>query len=236
MRFAAGALALATTGCAATMPAPIAEGTEVLKPHAVGLTLAAAGAGFAGTCGAKATCLSQFGFGGEARVRLGLGGHQEIGASGFGAFVVQQGDTSSLAGQAQTRFVGGGELSYKIAPVPWLAIVAGAGALDENGTPVVGGDLAVLVAPYTGGQGAQLYTGARGSFGIPIFSGGTATAEGLVVPVGFSFKSGSDVRVFFEGGLAVGFDQYKSTADPKTNQDATYLGGYGAAGVLLMVP
>jgi hypothetical protein len=235
MKILVAALVLATTGCLATVPAPIAEGTEVLKPHATGLTLAAAGAGFAGMCNAKQTCLSQFGVGGEARVRIGLRGNQEIGASGFAAFVVQQGDTSSLAGQAETRFVGGGELSYKIAPVPWFAIVAGAGALDEGGTPVIGGDLALLVAPYTSGQGTQVYTGARGSFGIPIFSGGTGTAESLVVPVGLSLKSGSDVRVFFEGGLAIGFDQYKSSIDPKTSQDATYLGGYGAIGVLLMV-
>jgi len=229
------ALAIFLTGCFATVPAPIAEGTEVLPPHATGVTLAGAGGGFGGICKATQSCLSQFGAGGEARIRLGFRGHQEIGASGFGAFVTSQGDTSSLAGQAQTTFIAGGELSYKIAPVPWLAIVAGAGALDRDGNAGVGGNLAVLVAPYTSETGTELYSGARGSFAIPIFKGGTGASESVVVPVGFSFKSGSDVRVFFEGGLAIGFSQYDSTSDPKTSQDATWVGGYGAIGVLVVI-
>lgn len=229
------ALVLLSTGCFPAMPAPIAEGTEILPPHAAGLTLVAAGGGFGGMCKATQSCESQFGVGGEGRLRLGLPGHQEIGASGFGAFVTSQGDTSSLAGQPESTFVAGGDVSYKIAPIPWLAIVAAAGALDRGGTAAVGGSLALLVAPYTSEKGTELYTGARGSFAIPIFSGGTGAAESLVVPVGLSLKSGRDVRVFFEGGLAVGFDQYHAAIDPKTSQDATFVGGYGAIGVLVMV-
>lgn len=235
MKSIVAAVSIAATGCFATVPAPIAEGTEVLPPHAAGLTLAGAGGGFGGICKATESCLSQLGVGGEGRIRLGLRGHQEIGASGFGAFVTSQGNTSSLAGQPSTTFIGGGEVSYKIAPVPPFAIVAGAGALDEGGSAVIGGSLALLVAPYTSEKGTELYTGARGSFGIPVFKGGSGATESLVVPVGFSFKSGRDVRVFFEGGLAVGFNQYTDAADPKSNQDTTYVGGYGAIGVLVMV-
>ena len=174
----------------ATVPAPIAEGTEVLPPHAAGVTLAGAGGGFGAFCKSTESCSSQLGVGGEARVRLGLRGHQEIGVSG--------------------RF-------------------------RRDRHVVVGGSLGLLVAPYTSEKGTELYTGARGSFGIPIFNGGSGATESVVVPVGFSFKSGSDVRVSFEGGLAVGFNQYRNAADPKSNLDATYLGGYGAVGVLLMV-
>ena len=230
-----GALAIVSTGCFATVPSPIAEGTEVLPTHAVGLTLAAAGGGVGGFCKPTESCLAQLGAGGEARLRVGLPGHQELGVSGFGAFVTSQGNSSALSQQPTTTFVDGGELSHKVAPVPAFAIVAGAGALDEGDTPVVGGDLALIVAPYTSAKGAEIYTGARGSFGIPIFKGGSGATEGLVVPVGFSFKSGSDVRVFFEGGLAVGFNQYRDALDPKSNQDTSYVGGYGAIGVLVVV-
>ena len=107
------ALAITLTGCLATVPAPIAEGTEVLPPHAFGVTLAGAGGGLGGICKATESCPSQFGVGGEARVRLGLPGHQEIGVSGFGAIVTSQGNTSSLSGQPQTTFVSGGSLSYE---------------------------------------------------------------------------------------------------------------------------
>ncbi len=235
-----GALAICIsffgTGCFATVPAPIAEGTEVLPPHAVGLTLAGAGGGLGGFCAAGTqSCSTQFGAGGEARLRVGLPGHQEIGVSGIAAFVTSEGDASSLSGQPQTNFVGGGEVSYKIAPVPAFAIVLGGGALDEGGTAVVGGNLSLLVAPYTSQRGTEVYTGVRGSFGIPILNGATGATESLIVPVGFSFKSGSDVRLFLEGGLAVGFTQYRNAGATDTNQDATFVGGYGAVGVLLMV-
>src|SRR5512142_2544434 len=131
MRLLGAALAVASTGCFATVPAPFAEGTEVLKPHASGLTLVAAGGGVAGSCKAPQTCPAQGGVGGEARVRIGLRGNQELGASGYGAFVATQGNSGSLTQSPSTTFIGGGELSYKVAPVPWLAFVAGAGALDE---------------------------------------------------------------------------------------------------------
>jgi hypothetical protein len=239
MKLLGGALAIAApftmTACFATVPAPFAEGTEVLPPHTTGLTLVGAGGGVGGFCKPTETCLAQFGVGGEARIRLGLRGNQELGASGYGAFVTSQGNTSSLSQQPSTTFIGGGEVSWKIALVPAFAIVAGAGALDEGGSPVVGGNVGLVVAPYTSAKGTELYTGARGSFGIPIFKGGSGATESVVVPVGFSFKSGNDVRVFLEGGLAVGFNQYRDAADPKSNQDSSYLGGYGAVGVLLMV-
>ena len=56
----------------------------------------------------------------------------------------------------------------------------------------------------------------------------------VLVPVGFSFKSGGDVRVFLESGVAIGFNQY-ATDVPKTSQSSIYVGGYGAVGILLTV-
>lgn len=235
MRLAGAALVLGCTGCFATVPAPFAEGTEVLKPHATGLTLVAAGGGVAGLCKAPQTCPAQGGVGGEARVRIGLRGNQELGASGYGAFVATQGSSGSLTSSPSSTFIGGGELSYKIAPVPWLAFVAGAGAMDEADTFVIGGNVAAVVAPYLNEHGTELYTGARGSFAIPVLKNASGATESVLVPVGFSFLSGSDVRVFLEGGLAVGFNQYRDALDTKQNQDTTYVGGYGALGVLVIV-
>src|SRR5215468_8700615 len=96
-------LVLGCTGCFATVPSPFAEGPEVLKPHATGVTLVAAGGGVGGICKAPAPCAGQGGVGGELRIRLGLRGNQELGVSGYGAFVA----TSS------STFIGGGEISYK---------------------------------------------------------------------------------------------------------------------------
>ncbi len=228
------ALLLANAGCFATVPAPFAEGTEVLKPHATGVTLVAAGGGVGGFCGAGTqSCPAQGGAGGEVRIRLGLRGNQELGVSGYGAFVATQGNASSLTQSPATTFIGGGEVSYKVAPVPWLAFVGGAGALDEGGTAVVGGNLAAIVAPYTSEHGTELYTGARGSFAIPVLSGAKGATESVIVPVGLSFKSGSDVRIFLESGLAVGFNQYRN--DNGVETDSTYVGGYGALGVMVMI-
>jgi hypothetical protein len=225
MRLLVAALSIAATGCFATVPAPFAEGTEVLKPHATGVALVAAGGGVGGICKAPATCAGQGGVGGELRIRLGLRGNQEIGVSGYGAFVASSNNT----------FIGGGEISYKIAPVPWLAFVAGAGGMDENDYAIFGGNLAAIIAPYTSEHGSQLYTGARGSFGIPLMKNATGATESVIVPVGFSFKSGGDVRVFLEGGLAVAFNQYHDELNSLASQESTFVGGYGAVGILLTV-
>jgi len=233
MKTLVAALSIAATGCFATIPAPFGEGTEVLKPHATGITLLAAGGGAGGLCNAAQSCPGQGGAGGELRIRLGLRGNQEIGVSGYGAFLGRTADASGAT--PPTTFIGGGEVSYKIAPVPWFALVGGAGAADQGGNFVVGGNLAAIIAPYTSEHGTELYTGARGSFGIPVINGAKSATESVIVPVGFSFKSGGDVRVILESGLAVGFNQYASDTPPQTSQSATYVGGYGAVGVLVTI-
>jgi hypothetical protein len=233
MKLFAALLAMCSAGCFATIPAPFGEGTEVLKPHATGVTLLAAGGGAGGLCSGTQSCPGQGGVGGELRVRLGLRGNQEIGVSGYGAFLGRTADASGKT--PPSTFIAGGEVSYKIAPVSWFALVGGAGAADQGGNFVVGGNLGAIIAPYTSEHGSQLYTGARGSFGIPVINGAKSATESVIVPVGFSFKSGGDVRVFLESGLAIGFNQLSTDGPPPTSQSSTYVGGYGAVGILLVV-
>ena len=106
-----GVVCVTTGGCFASMPPPLAEGTDVLPPNAVGLTVAAGGGGISQIC---RNCTGGVdGGAGEGRLRVGIGGQGEIGVSGFGGFV------ESAAGEGSAMVFGGGELSYKIAPAPW---------------------------------------------------------------------------------------------------------------------
>ena len=219
---------LATSGCVPTMPSQLAEGTEVLAPREVGLTLAGGGGVVGPCCGTsgKAT-----GFGGaEGRLRVGVGAKQEIGVSAFGG----------VGGDNASSGAIGGKLAYKIAPAPWLAFIANAGSYDyitggtgTTHTAVFGGDLAAIVAPYTDSRGTQVYTGARGSFVIPVWSGSHGASEALTVPLGVMLKTGELVRVFLEGGFLAGFGQFRSESPPPDNYsgDVTLVGGYGTAAV-----
>jgi len=173
------------------------------------------------------------GEGGEARLRFGIDGRQEIGVSGFGG--------GSSGSNSSVDYFVGGKLSYKVAVVRWLAIIAGAGALDVSSTAVFGGDLAVVIAPYTDSRGTQLYTGVRGSFGIPVLTQACSlcgaaygSGEGITAPLGVALHTSDNVRVFLEGGMLVGFNQLH---DPQGigSGDATTLGGYATVAVQLII-
>jgi hypothetical protein len=219
-------------GCYPTLPPQLAEGTEVLRPGGVSLNFAGGGAAFATnvspSMGTSTTTIAAGGL--ESRVRVGVGGNQEVGASLFLG-------VGSAYGGGAPPFALGGKLSYKIAPVPWLALVVDAGALGEGSATVaiLAGDLAVIVAPYTARNGSQLYVAARGSFGVPFLAGARDVNESFEVPIGFALHTSKRVRFFIEGGPVLGFAQQVVDAAPNVSQDVTSAGAYGVIGVTFVL-
>ncbi len=203
-----------------TLSPHLAEGTDVLKPGQIGLTVAGGGGGGGYTIasGTNSTSTSTAGGGAEARVRVGLPGHQEIGASGAA------GIASAITGDPPV--VAGGELSYKIAPLPWMAFVVDLGAMDRviSSTAILGGSLAAIFAPYTWKGGSQFYTGLKGSITVPILQDASGTAELIDVPVGLAWHASERVRLYAEGGFLLGFDQINSGG---TTTSTSGYGGYG---------
>ncbi len=222
--FALGALC----GCYPTLPPAFGEGTDVLAPGKVGLTVMGAG-GYAATSPPAATppqpTITTGGGGLEARLRVGVGAKSEIGLAGYAGI--------GSAASGDPPFSVGAMIGYKIAPVEWLALVANAGIIDFNAASVVafGGDLAAIVAPYTARDGSQLYTGARGSFSIPMLlnSGTHAVDEAVTVPVGYALQVGQRTKLFFEGGFVLGFTQLTNESSNTTRGFTSY-GGYGLVG------
>jgi len=214
-------LSLFITGCMYPTLAPhIGEGTTVLKPKQVGVTVTGGGGGGRYTIGNVNT--TSLGGGAEARVRVGLSGNQELGGS------VVAGIGSKVTGEPP---VGAGvAVSYKIAPLSWLALVADVGAIDRviSSTAIFGGSLGVIVAPYTASGGTQLYTGAKGSVSIPILQGASGSAFLVAVPIGLDWHATSRFRTFVEGGFLLGHGEV--VAGGTTTATDGY-GGYGAVGV-----
>lgn len=204
-----------------TLSPHLAEGTEVLKPGQIGLTVAGGGGvgGFTDSKPSGSVSASSAGGGVEGRVRVGLPGKQELGASAIagGATGVGGGDPPLLAG---------GEASYKIAPLPWLAFVVDLGAMDRviSSTAILGGSLAAIFAPYTAKNGTQIYAGVKGSVTAPILKDGSGTAELIDVPVGLALHTSERVRLYVEGGFMLGFGQVDSGG---TTTNTSGYGGYG---------
>lgn len=201
------------------MPTAFGESTEAISAHQVSVSALGGGGAMVGTC---STCNGALGAaGGELRVRYGIDGKQEIGVSGFGTATFSTQGGSALGS-------GGGEISYKLAPVPRFAFVAGFGFIDiaTLGVAGAGGDLGVLVAPYLGDK-ASVYTGARAALvGYPSGKGGWS--ESITVPIGVSIAAAEQVRLFVEAGLLMGWEQFNGT--PSTSSDLV-IGGYGTIGV-----
>lgn len=208
------------------MPSQFSESTEVLAPGKIGFTLAGGGSAIAGCCTSNNGSAVGFG-GGEARLRVGIGGQQELGVSAFGGV----GSNSPVDGAV------GGKIAYKLAPVRWFAIVANAGAYDFIGggtslshTATFGGDIAGILAATLDSKGDQIYSGARLSFAIPVLTNAQSATGSLTVPVGVMLVTSERVRVFLEGGLVGSVATY-STTDGMYSGNATTLGGYGTLGV-----
>jgi hypothetical protein len=206
MRIALASLALVATGCFATLPPQVAEGTTVMDAGGVSLGVSA-GAGtfeYQGQANSQGQTAwnNQTAGGFETRLRTGIGGHQELGVSVFGG-------VGSGIGNGDPPFVLGGKLSYKIAPAPWFAIVAGGGAMDHSvsSTAVFSGDLALIAAPYTSPTGFQFYVATKGAFAIPVLSGSTAVEESIVIPLGLQIPTSKRMKLYAELGPIWGFAQ-----------------------------
>jgi hypothetical protein len=212
-------LASACTVGYPTLPPHLAEGTEVLRPGGVDVNVAL-GAGAGGLQDPTGAWATQFGAGFEARLRTGLGAKSEIGASLFAGAGTGQGG-------GDPPFAVGGKLSYKVAPLPWLAIIAGGGAMDfrVSATAVFSGDLAVVVAPYMAPDGKQLYLGLKGAFAIPVLQDATAVGGSVLVPIGFEIPASKRLRFYIEGGPLAGFGQQSQSAGGSTS--GVGFGGYG---------
>ena len=210
MRLVVTALTLVASGCYATLPPQLAEGTEVLRSGGVKLAVSGGAATFQARDRTGAwNGLTAGGF--EARLRTGIGDRQELGASLFG------GAGTSVGGDAP--LVVGGKLAYKIAPTPWLAIVAGGGVMDwaSSSTLVFSGDLALVAAAYTSAHGTQVYVGGKAAFALPVLNGSIAVNESLVAPIGVATPAGERATFYVEGGPIFGFaEQFESGTSSAT--------------------
>jgi hypothetical protein len=206
----------------------VGESTEVLRRGQIGLT-GAGGLGAMATDVGKNTSSGEVAGAGEVRVRVGIGGRQEVGLTGFGGVGSTSGSNSSVPYEI------GGKLSYKVAPSRWFAFVTSGGAFDESQIAAFGGDLAAIVAPYADRAGDQFYTGAKGSVAVPVMQNARGVTEALTLPIGYAFRSSDDVRVFLEGGAVVGFAQLYDANQPLTTGGTTALGGYGVVAVRVLL-
>lgn len=192
----------------------LAEGTHVLRRGEIGVTVS--GAGGAGTHAITGNSATSLGAGVETRVRIGMATDQEIGVALGG------GISTKMTGEPPVVF--GGALSYKIAPRPWLAFVGELGALDKviSSTLIFGGSLAAIVAVYDDGED-QVYTGLKGSLGIPRLRGARGNAEIGGAAAGYSKRITDRARLVVEGGIFVGIGDVDSGG---TTTSTTGLGGY----------
>ena len=214
--FRAALSACAASACTyPTLSPHVGEGTRVLRRGQVGVAITAAGGG--GTHSISGNNASSVGGGVEARVRVGLPGDQELGVK------IGAGISSKTTGDPPILF--GGALSYKIAPRPWLALIADLGAMDKaiSSTAIFGGSLAAIVAPYTTGN-TQLYTGLKGSFSIPKLSDASGTAEVVTLPVGLAWQASEHTQLVFEAG---GFYGASSVDAGGTKTSSSGVAGYG---------
>lgn len=212
---------VSTVACVPSMPSALLETTEVLDANRVAITVGGGGAGIANTSGGATGFAA-----GEVRLRVGVGGKQELGLDVFGG-----------AGDSPTAGAAGGRFAYKIGPAPWLAFVATGGAYDlitqgsaggTTHTAVFGGDLAAIVAPPAPPDQIRVYGGLRGSFAIPVFDGSTSATEALTIPVGVSLPLSESVRFAVEGGFVAAWAEYSA---PTLSANITDVGGYGAVGL-----
>jgi hypothetical protein len=224
--FIVGASTALVTGCAPlSVPAPFhfAETPKALLPGAVRIT-AAGGGGVAG--------LDGVGGGGGLRVRVGVGGHQEIGAEGTVLAV----DTGTR-GKDDPEWVGqslayGYKLSWKLSPRDWVAVIAGVGGAHSILHESLGADVGALFARPNGYL--RPYGGLRALFaapvGRPLDDRGGVTA-GLTAGGGLSLHFSPRVDCFFEGGFvwlaSTGLHDPGPASANNQDQMGSHIGGYG---------
>lgn len=213
-------------GCAPlspSVPIHLHETTEVQPRGRFSLGFGAGGGGLAQEGG---------GTGGNLRVRVGTGARQEVGLEGAVVYADTGAPRSTGPAWTGKSTAFGARLSWKAAPVPWLALLAGAAASSSATGGAVGGDLGVLF-----GSGRPLlsrlwpYAAARAFVAVPVgrdieATGGVTVS--LAVPVGMAIGVGRSVRLFFEGGGLFARSSLTTGGD-------SHGGGYGSAGVLIIL-
>lgn len=208
------ALLVGCTPLSATPPFHLTETTETVDRGGVVVTPAFGGGGM-GLAG---------GVGGGARVRVGVGAHQEVGAEATGFYV---GNGTHHAGDPAWQGSSGAvgvKLSYKIAPIDNLAIVVGAGPGYGATGWAMGGDVGLIAARARGI--ARPYIGAVGTFAIPVgraIDRDGGMTGGFSIPVGLGLVLSPRLRLYFEAGFLAAWANNRPVQDN--------FGGYGAVGV-----
>lgn len=237
---------LLAPGCAPLSPAiPLhtMETTEVLPARKFSFGFVAGGGG-----------LAQEGSGGGAalRVRAGVGAQQEVGVEGAVLYVDTGTPRSTGPRWTGQNTAYGMRLSWKMAPLPFLATLAGLGAASAPTGTSLSPDLGVLVSP-----GRLLldrfrpYTAVRGVFSFPVgrdinLNGGVTAS--LVVPAGLMYQPSRSLRLFLEGGAFLTGSSLGAVADPVPTEmpplaashnrvygPSLHGGGYGAVGVVFLL-
>lgn len=208
---------IVVAGCtplSATPPFHLTETTEVMKRGGVVVTPAFGGGGM-GLAG---------GVGGGGRVRIGVGGRQEVGAEAAGYYVGNgQRHAGDPAWEGSTGAFGF-KLSYKVAPVDYFAIVAGAGPGYGATGWALGADLGVIFARPRGVL--RPYGGAVGTFAVPVgraLDKDGGSTGGFSIPVGLGIVLSPRYRLYFEAGFLAA---WANNSPVQEN-----FGGYGAVGL-----
>ena len=211
-RAARAALAVAATGC--TVPPPFHTLETARTLPARGVSVMIAGGGGAGEdlescCGGAA-----------ARVRVGIGGDQEIGVDGSTIF-----SSSSVSG--------GFRLGYKNALSGHLAVFAGAGAFFIEGQQSAGADLGLVLSALDDDRPQVPSVGARLAAAIPIdsdlYSGG-GISQTLVIPIGLARRLDAHWQGLIELGGVGALSEGRFGSD-RTVQTKLNLGVYGALAI-----
>lgn len=167
--------------------------------------------------------------GGGLRARFGVGARQEVGVESTvlyaGSGEHHPGDPAWVGSSAAF----GLKLSWKIAPLPYFAVIAGPGFTASSVGNAVGGTAGVIFSRSTGL--VRPYAAAIGGFAVPVgraldMNGGVT--GGLGVPIGLALVLRPAIRLYFEAGFLAAW------ADD--SPVSTGLGGYGALGLSGTIP
>lgn len=235
-----------TLGCAPLSPAVpfhLMETSEVLAARKVSL-------GF--TAGAGGLAQEGWGTGATLRARVGTGARQEVGLEGGVLYATTGGRRGTGPPWAGESNAYGLRLSWKLAPLPWLATLVGLGASSAATGAALSPDLGLVVSP-----GRPLlerlrpFGGARAFFAFPVarardLTGGVTAA--LVLPVGLSYQPARSLRLLLEAGGLVAWSSLGAVADPAPTQQpppaaayqrayapSAHGGYYGAVGVVFVL-
>lgn len=182
-------IAVLLADCTPTIPLATLETAETLEARTV--TVSAAGGAGGGNGG---ICCG----GGMARVRVGIGGRQELGAD---VAVLDDGNSADV----------GAKLAYKHGLTSNLAILAGAGGTHGSVYGNSAGVDAAFVAS-TGSAVLQYYGSLRVSLAVPVredlySDGGLAQVGSLAL--GITHSIGMPIRLFAEvGGIGATSERY----------------------------